>query len=347
MLLGLQIFSEEILLDNTVLIIKYTCSYEGRLTDLKSKNCWELKVWNTRQPTDFQQFIMNIFECFYCNAVFDSPSDVEVQVIKHFEEEAQESESVDEAFRTESDSKVQFTLGTESAQNNESLFGGNSTNNDENATRELGNKDYIRHHNAESNMQSAIWENVASHPDGVGRVFESNIRIDSLTEEQTVKTETEIPLTNHAEETQTFKQNLQIKNEESQQCKSEHTKSTLSTVSESIMNLRSRTAFRNHTIIQNKKKRKDESKEERNAKPHMVRKKLVSRTTEKKALNCDICFKAFSSLKTLKAHMSVHSEIKAYICELCHKRFRSRQGLKEHKYKHTGERPYTCRTQGT
>ena len=56
---------------------------------------------------------MNNLEWFYCNEVFDSPSDLKVHIIKYFEEKNQKSILVDESFKIESDGETQFTLGTD------------------------------------------------------------------------------------------------------------------------------------------------------------------------------------------------------------------------------------------
>ena len=282
---------------------------------------------------------MNIFECFYCNEVFDSPSDVEVHVIKHFDEEIKESDSVGEAFMIESNSEIQTSLGTESTQTSESLLREHSTSNTEVVLRESESSDYYEHHNVDPDKKEENVKHLAEHANEASRESEIAIDMQNDTDELSIQSVVEVPIRNHAEEKRMLRKNLQVENDTDQQCEIEHANDT---VPKPGMKQRSRTVLKNHEVIQNKKLDNGNARE----KTSSLRqgKKEVPVITEKKAFRCDICFKTYKSLTTLKRHLSLHPGIKhkAVVqsgkrqqhpqqqCPTCGHLFSSKQSLSEH-----------------
>ena len=52
-------------------------------------------------------------------------------------------------------------------------------------------------------------------------------------------------------------------------------------------------------------------------------------------LQCDICFKYYSSKNTLRTHKKIHLEEKSYKCDICLKFFLRKNQLIEHTRIHT------------
>jgi KRAB domain-containing zinc finger protein len=63
----------------------------------------------------------------------------------------------------------------------------------------------------------------------------------------------------------------------------------------------------------------------------------MRRHTDKHAVPCSLCNKAFPDRTSLKQHMLSHSGVKAHVCELCGKRVQTARSLAEHKRIHTGQ----------
>ncbi|KAL5271807.1 hypothetical protein ACHWQZ_G000117 [Mnemiopsis leidyi] len=85
----------------------------------------------------------------------------------------------------------------------------------------------------------------------------------------------------------------------------------------------------------------------------VVKKQKVSKgkSAAVKPYVCDQpgCFKSFSQLGYLQAHLYTHSEGPLYQCRWnneCGRRFSDLGNLKKHMLTHTGERPYSCDWQG-
>jgi len=57
---------------------------------------------------------------------------------------------------------------------------------------------------------------------------------------------------------------------------------------------------------------------------------------------CDICFRIFNSIQSLKSHKRSHLSEKAFQCETCFKCFGERSTLKRHMYIHLEEKPFKC-----
>jgi len=62
---------------------------------------------------------------------------------------------------------------------------------------------------------------------------------------------------------------------------------------------------------------------------------------EKQELQCNVCLKTFSNVRTLQQHMYSHQEGK-HKCEFCDLKFNRPSKLKSHTRIHTGEKPFKC-----
>ena len=87
-----------------------------------------------------------------------------------------------------------------------------------------------------------------------------------------------------------------------------------------------------------KKKKKNQSKE--------FGKVSKSGTSVKKAHECPICDKMFSSREAIRTHMKLHSDPDLFRCKICDKDFKFKQSLQRHMSHHTGEFPFYCRICG-
>ena len=63
-----------------------------------------------------------------------------------------------------------------------------------------------------------------------------------------------------------------------------------------------------------------------------------------KNFNCQVCYKSYSSKRSLNQHMNIHDESKAFKCDVCLKVFSLRKDLDRHYRTHTGEKPFACQT---
>ncbi|KAJ7998904.1 hypothetical protein DPEC_G00209810 [Dallia pectoralis] len=68
--------------------------------------------------------------------------------------------------------------------------------------------------------------------------------------------------------------------------------------------------------------------------------------TSHRQINCQICWKSFSSTSYLKVHLRSHTKEKPFICGVCGKSFSYSGKFREHQRIHTGERPYRCHVCG-
>ena len=62
------------------------------------------------------------------------------------------------------------------------------------------------------------------------------------------------------------------------------------------------------------------------------------------SLQCEICYRSFYEVSSLRRHKRIHTGAKPYECFTCDKRFRESSSLKKHERIHTGEVPYECMT---
>jgi len=94
-----------------------------------------------------------------------------------------------------------------------------------------------------------------------------------------------------------------------------------------------------------KKKKKAQSKSKELGKASKS-KGSASGTSVKKAHECPICDKMFSSREAIRTHMKLHSDPDLFRCKICDKDFKFKQSLQRHMSHHTGEFPFYCRICG-
>lgn len=61
-----------------------------------------------------------------------------------------------------------------------------------------------------------------------------------------------------------------------------------------------------------------------------------------KTFQCETCFKCFSERSTLKRHMYIHLEVKPFKCEHCDRAFSDKSTLRRHIITHTGAKRFQC-----
>ncbi|KAL0978814.1 hypothetical protein UPYG_G00176080 [Umbra pygmaea] len=71
-----------------------------------------------------------------------------------------------------------------------------------------------------------------------------------------------------------------------------------------------------------------------------------SENTSQRLVNCQVCWKSFSSTSYLKVHLRSHTKEKPFHCGVCGKSFSYSGKFREHQRIHTGERPYRCHVCG-
>ncbi|CAH1281791.1 unnamed protein product [Diabrotica balteata] len=84
------------------------------------------------------------------------------------------------------------------------------------------------------------------------------------------------------------------------------------------------------------------SHKEKNTDEHVEGKilnKNMKVMTGQRPYKCEICFKQFSQIKSMKRHLKTHTGEKPYECEICFKQFIQTHNLKRHLKTHTGEKP--------
>ena len=72
--------------------------------------------------------------------------------------------------------------------------------------------------------------------------------------------------------------------------------------------------------------------------------KQTNMATPSKENVCSTCLKTFSTKKTLKRHIKIHSDEKTYQCSEhdCNLSFTRKDHLDRHMRKHSGEKPFSC-----
>ena len=63
-----------------------------------------------------------------------------------------------------------------------------------------------------------------------------------------------------------------------------------------------------------------------------------------KGFECSICFKNFTTNRSLQKHKRIHTGEKPFQCKTCSKSFSWSVILKNHERVHTGEKPFKCKT---
>ncbi|KAH8856786.1 Zinc finger protein 709 [Schistosoma japonicum] len=63
-----------------------------------------------------------------------------------------------------------------------------------------------------------------------------------------------------------------------------------------------------------------------------------------KPYQCDICFKRYSGLKSLKNHKLTHSDIRPHKCSICGKAFLRADKMRLHEISHLNVKPFECAT---
>ena len=70
--------------------------------------------------------------------------------------------------------------------------------------------------------------------------------------------------------------------------------------------------------------------------------KVNQKKGQQSIIECEECGNKFSSIYTLKRHMTTHNKVKAFHCKLCSKSFTQKVVLKEHILMHAGEKRFSC-----